>query len=222
MIRFSLLVLLLVVYSNGIEFMPGIYLDSTSKVYDWKYFLENDIKFGLADATSGNKELDSMFAHNWQHFLDLNITPGAVHWLQTSVPAHENFEHVDTEIFGKVNIDSNHHFVVGFLYNDAKLAPEALADHLHTFLWLVEQKHGIRPIIWTSRYFWDQQIGGIHTNYSFQDYPLMIDDFTLCLKPNISDTWSDYHIWRFTTQGNVRGVGGEGTYAFPLWVKVKN
>jgi lysozyme len=74
-----------------------------------------------------------------------------------------------------------------------------LVKNLKKWLQIVENKLGIRPIIYTNAYFYKTNLAG-----SFEQYPLWVAQYEpKPIKPNIQRNWL---FWQFSQTGTVNGI----------------
>lgn len=162
--------------------------------------LKNDgyeFVFAIASPTSSNPH--PQLLADWEHFKQLGVATGALHVYESLKSPYENFLYVNKNIFEKVNFRKNDLFAVSFTENIGNRASDLLAVDYQTFLWLVEHKHEINPIIHTNQSFWDSAIGSAGNDYYFGSYRLWIDDYLSSDAPIISPTWQDFYIWSYKT-----------------------
>jgi GH25 family lysozyme M1 (1,4-beta-N-acetylmuramidase) len=72
------------------------------------------------------------------------------------------------------------------------------------WLRVVEERTGKRPIIYTSRYIWDEIL---KAPTGFENYPLWVANYSeTAQKPSLPMTWDDYAFWQYTETGVVGGI----------------
>jgi len=96
------------------------------------------------------------------------------------------------------------------------LGPTAVANAVAEWVELVEAGTGKKPIIYTGKYFWEDNVGSA----AFADYPLWHAAYPNACQPpnppppecgscaNIADQWSDWIVWQFSSSGDVPGIAG--------------
>ena len=70
----------------------------------------------------------------------------------------------------------------------------------------VESQLGVRPIIYTGKYFWQDNL---NNSRRFADYPLWHAQYTGAACPNIADGWARWTLWQYSSSGRVAGIGGD-------------
>jgi GH25 family lysozyme M1 (1,4-beta-N-acetylmuramidase) len=74
---------------------------------------------------------------------------------------------------------------------------------IHTWVDRVEGQLGVKPIIYSGRYFWQDNVG----TSDFSNYPFWIAHYTNNC-PNLPTQWSDWDFHQYTESGSVGGVSG--------------
>jgi hypothetical protein len=67
----------------------------------------------------------------------------------------------------------------------------------------VEAATGVQPIVYTGRYFWQDNVG----SSAWSDYPLWIAHYTTGC-PNLPSPWDDWVFHQYTESGTVPGISG--------------
>lgn len=83
------------------------------------------------------------------------------------------------------------------------LSPSQVAAAVQTWIDRVESRLGVTPIIYTGKYFWQDNV----QSTAFASYPLWAAHYTTGC-PNIADQWSEWAFWQYTDAGSVAGVAG--------------
>lgn len=75
-------------------------------------------------------------------------------------------------------------------------------------LWLeqVETHLGVKPMIYTRKYWWEANMGP-YADWS-SEYPLWVANYTLRSKPLLPRQWKDYALWQYDAKGKIEGVSG--------------
>ena len=96
------------------------------------------------------------------------------------------------------------------------VGPAEVEAAVGQWLELVEAGTGKKPIIYTGKYFWQDNVG----SSAFSDYLLWHAQYpNACLPPadpppscsscaNIADQWSEIAVWQYTSSGSVPGIAG--------------
>lgn len=97
------------------------------------------------------------------------------------------------------------------------LGPAQVEDAVGQWLELVEAGTGKKPIIYTGKYFWQDNVG----SSAFSDYLLWHAQYPNACQPpsndpppvcsgcaNIADQWSEIAVWQYSSSGSVPGISG--------------
>ena len=80
-----------------------------------------------------------------------------------------------------------------------------IASQLKIWLEYVEAAIGRKPIIYTGKYFWQDNVGA---SGEFVDYPLWIPNYSAECPDLPNGTWSNWKFFQYTSTGSVGGVTG--------------
>lgn len=85
------------------------------------------------------------------------------------------------------------------------LGGESAADAaapLHQFLGLLQQRYGVRPIVYSGEAFANQNLPG------FSAYPLWLAEYSSHPAPQLPLDWTQWAFWQYSQSGAVAGVDG--------------
>jgi lysozyme len=169
---------------------------------NWPGIASAGIKFCYVKATEGSGVKDIRFHEYYDASKAARLLSGAYHFFRPGVDAEaqaETFLHVVPELTAgdlppalDVEID------------DGQTA-HGILDGVQQWLEAVENVLGHRPIIYTSRGFWNAITAA---SARFSDYMLWVAHYTTASSPRLPAGFSDYVIWQFTEQGRISGVDG--------------
>lgn len=174
----------------------GIDVSAHSGQVDWTKVIGEGYGFAFVKATEGVDFKDSAFDDNWPAMKAAGMIRGAYHFYVTEddPTAQANF------------------FIANVTLEPGDLAPvvdvevighntqPGLAERLATWLSVVEQHYGVKPIIYTSPSFWDANLDG-----SFGAYPLWIAEYGVNT-PKMPTGWQTWHLWQWQGDATVAGV----------------
>jgi lysozyme len=188
-----------VVCADG-ETLPGIDVDRFNGEIDWPSVVADGIEFAYIRVANGLSE-DDRFAGNWTEADDAGIVRGAIQILQ---PAD------DAAAQAQVLIDAVGSLAPGDLppalaveINDGQ-NPATITAKVGTWLTMVEASLGLPGVIYTGRYFWEDNVGS--SDYS--DHPLWIAHYTTATCPTLPAQWDDWAFWQDSSSGEVEGITG--------------
>ena len=178
--------------------LSGIDVSKWQGEVNWQSVKRAGVAFAFARASYGSGEVDSHFAANWQGMKNAGIPRGAYHFFVTADDATQQ-----ANLFIRT---------VGSL-EDGDLPPvldvEAqsgtggnLVSSVRTWLDLVEQKLGRKPIIYTGPAFWNENLTS-----GFGSYPLWVAEYGVS-SPKPVNGWDGWTFWQYSETGAVEGVSG--------------
>lgn len=156
------------------------------------------IQFAFIKATEGRGLADRAFLKNWEGAKKAGLRRGAYHfYLPFRDPVQQANHFVKT-----VRLERGDLAPVLDVELESKKSDEQTVADLQTWLTLVENHYGIRPIIYTNPHFYKKFIRG-----HFDDYPLWIADYS-------SERLDGYpsgrvRFWQHSKSGWCSGVGGQ-------------
>lgn len=182
------------------EIVQGIDVSVWQQNVDWDAVAADGIKFAFARASYGTSK-DTYFDQNWAGMKSAGLVRGAYqYWLPSKDPALQAQAMLD--IMGPIEAGVLPP-VVDVEQTDG-LGPAEIASRLATWLQHVEAAIGRKPIIYSGKYFWQDNV----QSDAFVDYPLWIPNYSLDCPDMPSGYWSDWHFFQYTSTGSVNGVSG--------------
>lgn len=153
------------------------------------------LDFVVLRATMGNAAKDKHFVNFWQKAQEYKITRGAYHFYRPD----ENPIYQANNYLASVRLEKGDLFPVLDLEKiPKKKTQKQYIEDVKTWLKIVEQAYGVKPIIYTYYHFYKDYLRG-----HFSDYPLWLANYNDVLMPSEEDQWT---IWQFTENGIVNGV----------------
>lgn len=164
---------------------------------NWDSVAATGVQFAFVKATEGETWQDSFFCKNWEKMRKIGLKRGAYHFLNPSLNARlqaENFLQMVDLAPGDLPpvVDIEH---------KEGVSEAVLIAKLRVWLWTVEQKTGVRPIIYTNLNFYQKWLAG-----HFDRYPLWIARFST-EKPVVA-AGNDWVFWQYANHGRLSGVTG--------------
>ena len=171
----------------------------------WKEVDEAKIRFAYAKATQSTDYRDPDFERNWKAIKAAGVAAGAYHFF---VAGEDPLQQAETFVRTVGRLES------GDMPPMIDLEPAGMRrgirkkryqKHVFTWLKIVEEDLGTRPIIYTDYYFARDYL----TDPRFGKYPLWIAAYGV-EKPEIPDAWAKHGwtIWQRAERGTVAGVAG--------------
>ena len=182
------------------EIVEGIDVSVWQANVDWDAVAAAGIKFAIARASYGTSK-DTYFDQNWSGMKSAGLLRGAYqYWLPAKDPVAQAQAMLD--IMGPMEAGDLPP-VVDVEQTDGLGAAE-IASRLKTWIDHVEAAIGRKPIIYSGKYFWQDNV----KSTAFVDYPLWIPNYSLDCPDLPNGYWSDWQFFQYTSTGSVSGVSG--------------
>lgn len=155
------------------------------------------IYFAFIKATEGLGNVDTHFRRNWKNAKNAGLIRGAYHFFlatKSGKAQAENFKAVVKLESGDLPPVLDIEQLYGVEVNKMK-------KEIQQWLNAIEDYYGVKPIIYTSAFFYTNFLGD-----EFDDYPIWIAHYQLEQPPNIGRSW---HFWQYSEKGKVPGIKGK-------------
>ncbi len=156
------------------------------------------LDFVVMRATMGNKKKDKNFDNFWEAAKENELIRGAYHFYKPDedpiLQANNYLESVQLEEGDLVP-------VVDIEKIPRRKSHEKFIEDLKTWLQIVEEKYGKKPIIYTYYYYYKDYLRD-----EFNDYPLWLANYNNVTIPSPEDDWK---MWQFTENGIVKGINAK-------------
>jgi lysozyme len=177
--------------------VQGIDVSHHQARIQWDAVAAENIQFAFVKATEGATHADSLFCYNWRELKRNGIRRGAYHFYRPSVPAdvqaHNFMSWVELS-------PGDLPPVLDIEVLDGLATPTLLVE-LKTWLFLIEIRYGIKPIIYTSLKFYNKHLAG-----RFEEYPLWIARYAW-REPTLA-CGSQWQFWQYGNRGRIAGING--------------
>lgn len=165
---------------------------------DWSQLPGAGVKFAYIQISRKIDDIDAKFEFNWAQAKSVGILRGAYQRFQP-----------DQDVLGQADIFLSKlgPFQAGDLppmldVEDSGGLPAAtIAERVRQWLVYVEAATGVRPVIYTGRFFWQDQLGSA----DFTDYPLWIAHYTTGC-PNIPTPWTTWAFHQYSSTAVLPGI----------------
>lgn len=183
--------------------MPlGVDISSYQEDVDFEMLKEQGVEFAYIKATEGSSHVDSSFVEKWQKAKDANILAGAYHYFSyasSGVTQAENFIKVVGDLEGRLIPAVDMELTVEEVYNPPD--KEDVVRGLKAFVAVVEEKYGVKPLIYSQKDYWDKYLAD-----DFADYPRWARNVFYPVWIDASENWL---VWQYNDRGNLKGYSGE-------------
>ncbi|MFC5048480.1 GH25 family lysozyme [Aquimarina hainanensis] len=173
---------------------------------NWKKIKKDGVSFCYAKATQGTSFVDPKFKTNQKQAKKIGLKHGSYHFFMAGKDPRKQ-----ADLFIQTVVSLNEGDMIPML----DLEQEGLEHHISAIqfqkdvlLWLsiVEDKLGIKPIIYTNNPFGNTYL----TDSKFASYKLWIAEYQV-KTPKTPSTWAEngWTIWQRSERGKVYGIQGK-------------
>lgn len=166
----------------------------------WETVAENSnhkLYYVYLKATEGSTIIDKRYYENIRAAQRHRMKVGSYHFYRPRTPQIEQLRNFraqcrpqDQDLIPMVDIETT-----------GGLSDYALRDSLNTFLELMTQEYGVRPLVYTYTNFYNKHLSG-----SLDGYKLFIAQYN-GREPELNDG-RDIFAWQYTGKGSINGVRG--------------
>ncbi len=165
---------------------------------NWTLVAGEEVKFAYIQISRKIDDIDPKFEVNWQGAKSVGILRGAYQRFQP-----------DEDVIGQADLflEKLGPFVEGDLppmldvEDSGGLTASVIADRVRQWLEYVELNTGVRPIIYTGRFFWQDTLASA----DFTEYPLWIAHYTDGC-PTIPQPWTQWALHQYSSQAVLDGI----------------
>lgn len=179
----------------------GIDVSKWQGSINWARVKNAGYAYAFIRVSDGVNYPDPRFATNWANARSAGVIRGAYQFFRPSqnVAAQANLMIQRVGAYRPGDLPP-----VIDVEADGGLAPSVVAQRVKQWVDLVRAGTGARPIVYTGKYFWRDEVGG---STLVASSPLWIAQYTsLC--PDIPAPWTQWKFWQHTDRGRVDGIVG--------------
>lgn len=176
----------------------GIDVSHYQSKIDWEKVAAQSIEFAFIKASEGQTYQDSLFQKNWAAIKEVGLKRGAYHFFRPKVPAMEQAENFAEAVQLEAG-DLPPVLDVEVMDGVSKIE---LINNLRTWLYVIEIKYGVKPIIYTNLKFYYQYLAG-----HFDEYPLWVARYS-SWKPKLPAE-KEWVFWQYGNKGRLEGIKGD-------------
>lgn len=169
---------------------------------DWPRVAADGVKYAFIRVSDGITTIDQKFPQNWIGARENGIPRGVYQFFRPNrdavEQAHIVIDHLDVYGMGElppvIDVEAT-----------GDQPPEVVAAQVGLWIEEIETNLGVRPIIYSGSYFWDDHV----ESTAFSDYPFWIAHYTSASCPRLPQAWSDWTFWQYSSSGRVDGINGD-------------
>lgn len=176
----------------------GIDVSHYQAAINWDTVASQDLNFAFVKASEGYSLVDTLFCHNWEEIKRVGLKRGAYHFFRPTISAAKQ-----AELFTNwVELDYGDLPPVLDIEVLDGVSKVALISAVREWLFIVEIKYNIKPIIYTNLKFYNRYLAG-----HFDNYPVWIARYNEKREPRLA-CGRDWDFWQYGNTGRIPGIKG--------------
>jgi GH25 family lysozyme M1 (1,4-beta-N-acetylmuramidase) len=170
--------------------VQGVDVSDYQGNFDWA---SARVQFGYAQVSDGLDSVDWSFEGNWSRMKAAGVLRGAYQFFEPDQDPTAQANMVVSKVghLGEGDLPAMIDVEV-----TGGLSGSTIGTRVRTWLEVVEKGTGLRPIIYTGSYFWEDSVG---TNLS--SYPIWIAAYGPACPSLPADGWSNWTMWQYSDGG---------------------
>ncbi len=184
----------------------GIDVSHHQGTIDWKKVKAAGVQYVFLKATEGATFVDKMYATNRAAAKAVGIPSGAYHFFRPKVAVQTQIDNF-LKTVGSLKEGELPPVLDIEVPEDWKgIAIEARVKMISDWLIAVENKLGVRPIVYINNPMTRDELGGA---LMLKGYKLWLAHYTTRPAPNVPAPWTNWTFWQYSETGVVDGVPSE-------------
>lgn len=158
---------------------------------------ERNLQYVYLKATEGVNLVDDTYRTNLRGARKAGLRVGAYHFFNPNANAREQFRNFSSVVKQK---EQDLIPIIDIEHRGKSPLPE-FQNRLRQFLQMVERHYGVRPVLYTSRDFYNKYLSGPFTHYKYMiaryhpDIPQLCDN-------------AAFVMWQYSATSRIRGIRG--------------
>jgi lysozyme len=181
--------------------VEGIDVSKWQGAIDWDAVASDGIAFAFIRTSHGLGYVDEYYDANWSEARRVGIVRGTYQYF---APGEDVIAQAELLLDRMGPLEPGDLPPVLDVEADDGLSPPEIVAAIHTWSDHVETRLGVKPIIYTAKYFWQDNVGAPD---DFLEHPLWVANYNVTC-PLIADPWARWDFWQYTSTGSVAGVAG--------------
>ncbi len=167
---------------------------------DWNDVAADGVEYAFIRVSHGTNTIDQFFAQNWEGARAAGVIRGAYQYFE---PGQNPITQANILLDKMGPLQPGDLPPVIDVESHGGLSAATVASKVQQWVDHVEAELGVKPIIYTGRFFWQDFV----KSSAFSTYPLWIAHYTTGC-PNLPSQWSDWAFHQYTDSGSTDGVSG--------------
>ena len=184
------------------ETTKGIDVSYYQGTIDWAQVKNAGYEYAFVRLSDGSTFRDPKFARNWAGTKAAGVVRGAYQFFR---PSQSATVQADMMIAAMADFQPGDLPPVIDVEATGGMSAKNIAARVRIWTDRVEAALGVKPIVYTGKYFWRDQVGG---PTDFADHPLWVAQYTsLC--PDLPAPWTTWTFWQYSDKGRIPGIKGD-------------
>ena len=196
--------------ADAATYLPGIDVSHWQGTITWSKVKAAGIRFAIAKATEGQTYNDPMYATNKRRAMANGILFSAYHFARPGKTTNDARIEAD-HLVDVAKLSSGNLIPALDLESTGGLGRAALQDWVWTWLRRVTYRmNGVKPMIYTSPYFWKTYVGNSRA-YADAGYKILWIAHWRTAAPTVpAENWggNSWPFWQWTNCWKVSGISG--------------
>lgn len=186
---------------DGRPITRGIDVSKWQGDIDWPSVANDNVNFVFIRTSDGSTYTDEKFQTNWQGARDNGLLRGAYQYFRPREDPIAQAQH-HVSIMGTLE-DGDLPSVLDVEVTGDQ-SPHTIVERMKQWISYVSEATGLTPIIYTSPYFWRENIA----SDEFSDSLLWIAHYNVDC-PNLPPPWEDWNFHQYSNEGSIAGIDGD-------------
>ncbi|MDP2341618.1 MAG: GH25 family lysozyme [Deltaproteobacteria bacterium] len=180
--------------------VKGIDVSYYQGTIDWNRVANDGVKYAFIRVSDGAGYRDSKFDANWRGAKAQGVLRGAYQYFRSDEDAIRQADLLIEKVGGRLG-PGDLPPVIDVESTDGQ-SRATIVRKVKQWLDRVEDKLGVRPIVYTGPYFWQDNVAA-----DVDSHPLWVAHYgTSC--PLVPPTWNRWTFHQYSSTGGVSGIGG--------------
>ncbi|XVJ70260.1 MAG: hypothetical protein HEQ39_11855 [Rhizobacter sp.] len=186
--------------SSATETVEGIDLSNwDGGAVDFSRIKQAGKNFVFVKASQGGNIVDPDHARNVQQARTAGLMVGSYHFYVAEDSPQDQFRNFSAQL----NLQPGDLPPVVDIEVLGRVGSAALVPALQQFLGLLQDRYGVKPILYSGEYFANEYLS------AFGDYSLWVAQYNGEARPQLPKGWTRWTFWQYSQSGHVDGVPGK-------------
>ncbi|HWB74535.1 MAG TPA: GH25 family lysozyme [Nannocystaceae bacterium] len=180
--------------------LQGVDISKWQGTVNWNSIAGDGATFAFVRVSDGLNTFDQKFDQNWANARAAGLKVGVYQFFR---PAQDPIAQANLLLDHMGELQPGDLPPVIDVEDHGGLSATTVANKVTQWVQHVEAATGVKPIIYTGRFFWQDYV----KTSAFSSYPLWIAHYTTGC-PNLPSQWSNWTFHQYTDSGSWAGVSG--------------